>query len=104
MAFSDEFEQWSENCMVCTDFAAEYKRENPDATIKFGKTKEGTEHAWVYDPEQDATIDATLGQVFDPEYEDDYWQGENHPLADAQEDFETVEDFAKGPGGNYLLD
>jgi len=90
--------------MVCTDFAAEYKEENPDAIIKFGKAADDEEHAWVYDPEEDLTVDATLGQFFEPGYEDDYWAGEDHPMAEEQEEYNTVEEFAKGPGGNYLLD
>lgn len=104
--FGKDFEKWSEECQVCTTFAAEYKRENPEATIKYGEV-DGREHAWVYDEEQDRTLDATLSQWegFVPGAEtDDWWPGENHPLAQEQTEFESVEEFAKGPGGNYLLD
>lgn len=99
----DEFQQWSEECQVCTTFAAKYKQENPEAVIKFGEAA-GEEHAWVYDPEEDRTKDATLGQFFEPGHRDNWWPGDEHPMAEEREEFTGVEEFAKGPGGNYLLD
>jgi len=104
-----DFQQFADDCMVCTDFAAEYKQENPNAVIKYGtvESQHGTEeeHAWVYDPQDDATKDATLGQFIGiPEAEDDVFPGDEHPLANEQAEFDTLEEFAKGPGGNYLLE
>jgi len=95
--------------MVCTDFAAEFKKRMPEAKIKFGtvESQHGTEeqHAWAYDAEEDVTVDATLGQFFGvPEAKDGFWKGEEHPVAQEQAEFETLEEFAKGPGGKSLLE
>lgn len=98
-----DFEEWSEECMVCTDFAAEFKNENPNARIKFGEAF-GEEHAWAYDPDEDVTLDPTLGQFFEPEAEDNYWMGEEHPFATEEKEFDDIESFAEDAGGTYLLD
>lgn len=99
------FDEWSSEYMVCTDFAAAYKRANPHAIIKFGKV-EGDGHAWIYDPELGRTIDATLSQWagFKKGCEqDDWWPGDEHPVADEQKQYQSVEAFAKDEGGTYLL-
>lgn len=95
--------EWADEYMVCTEFAAAYKRANPEAVIKFGEV-DGNEHAWVYDPVVDETIDATLGQFFIAGCEDDYWFGDEHPMAEETAEYGSVEAFAKGPGGNCLLE
>jgi len=97
------FQEYCEDNMVCTDFAADFKRNNPNAKIKFGEV-DGEEHAWAYDEEEDVTVDATLGQFFKPGAEDDYWKGEDHPMAEETREFDDVESFAKDVGGTYLLD
>ena len=100
------FDDWSSEYMVCTEFAAAYMRSNPDAVIKFGEVQ-GNDHAWVYDPETDRTLDATLSQWegFIAGCErDDWWPGDRHPLAEETEEFHSLEVFAKGPGGNCLLE
>lgn len=95
--------EWSNEYMVCTTFAAEYKRANPEAVIKFGEV-DGEEHAWVYDPVVDETVDATLGQFFIAGCEDDWWVGDEHPMADETAEYDDIETFAKEAGGNYLLE
>ena len=100
------FDEWAAEFMICTDFAAAYKRANPHAVIKFGEV-DGNEHAWVYDPETDKTLDATLSQwegfVAGCE-EDDWWPGDDHPLADETAEYNDVETFAHEAGGTYLLE
>lgn len=103
MSQETTFDEWATEYMVCTEFAAAYKRANPEAVIKFG-TVDGNEHAWVYDPETDRTLDATLGQFFIVGCEDNWWNGDKHPIAEEREEFNSVETFAKGPGGNCLLE
>ena len=102
----DDFETWSNGYMVCTDFVGAYLRENPHAVAIHG-TVNGDDHTWVYDPELDVTIDATLSQFdgFVPGCEtDDWFHGDEHPIADEIERFDSLEAFAKGPGGSYLLE
>jgi len=94
---------YADDYLVCTEFAAAYKRDNPDAVIKFGKV-DGTEHAWVYDPEQDVTLDATMSQFFDIDADADLWPGDEHAHATQTAEFHTVEAFAQGPGGTALLE
>jgi len=100
------FDDWAGEYMICTEFAAAYKRANPHAVIKFGEV-DGNEHAWVYDPETGRTLDATLSQwngfVAGCEH-DDWWSGDDHPLADETDEFHSIEAFANGPGGNSLLE
>jgi len=106
MQGNTEFEDWADEYMVCTTFAAEYKRANANAVIKFG-TVDGNEHAWVYDPNEDKTLDATLSQwegfVAGCE-RDKWWHGDDHPLAEETEEYDDVETFAQEVGGNYLLE
>lgn len=100
------FDDWAADYQVCTEFAAAYKRANPDAVIKHGEV-DGREHCWVYDPAQDRTLDATLSQWagFVPGCEDDdWWSGDDHPLAEERAEFDSVEAFAEGPGGTALLE
>ncbi|WP_435065901.1 hypothetical protein [Halobaculum sp. EA56] len=100
-----DFTEWAAEYMVCTDFAAAYKRENPQAVIKFGHV-DGDGHAWVYDPETDRTLDATLSQWAGFKAgceEDDWWPGDDHPVAEETKEYDTVEAFAKDEGGTYLL-
>jgi len=100
------FDDWASEYMVCTDFAAAYKRANPNAVIKFG-TVEGNEHAWVYDPDLDRTLDATLSQWdgFIAGCErDQSWAGERHPMAEETAEYHDVETFAREDGGTYLLE
>lgn len=100
------FDDWASEYMVCTEFAAAFKRANSDAVIKYG-TVQGNEHAWVYDPQSDRTLDATLSQwdgfIAGCE-QDDFWPGEEHPMAEETAEFDTVEAFAEGPGGSCLLE
>jgi hypothetical protein len=63
-----------------------------------------SEHCWVYDAKLDQTIDATLGQFFIPGAKDDWWNGEEHPMAEETDEFHSIEEFAKGPGGTALLE
>jgi len=97
------FDDWAAEYMVCTEFAAAYKRANPDAVIKYGEV-DGDEHCWVYDPAQDKTLDATLSQFLGLPFEDEWFQGDEHPHADEQAEFHDIESFAKGPGGTALLE
>ena len=95
--------QWATEYMVCTDFAAAYKRENENAVIKFG-TVGGNDHCWVYDPETDTTVDATLSQFLSLGLEDQTFNGDEHPHAEETDEFHDIESFAKGPGGTALLE
>jgi len=99
----DTLENYANDFLVCTEFAAAYKRDNPNAVIKFGSV-DGTEHAWVYNPDEDVTLDATLSQFFDIPADADFWGGEEHPHATEVEEFHEIEAFAKGPGGNCLME
>lgn len=98
-----DFNTWSEDYMVCTEFAAAYKRENENAVIKFGSV-DGNDHCWVYDPDADKTIDATLSQFLSLPFEDDWFVGDEHPHAEEIEEFHDLEAFAEGPGGTALLE
>jgi len=100
---SKTFDDWAAEYMVCTEFAAAYKRANPGAVIKYGEV-DGNEHCWVNDPAQDKTLDATLGQFLGLPFEDEWFQGDEHPHADEQAEFHDIESFAKGPGGTALLE
>jgi hypothetical protein len=106
MTQDNTFDDWANEYMVCTEFAAAYKRANPQAIVKFGAV-EGDEHAWIYDPAQDRTLDATLSQWagFKAGCErDDWWPGDEHPVAEETGEYDSVEAFAEGPGGNSLLE
>lgn len=103
---SRNFDAWADDYLVCTEFAAAYKRENEHAVIKYGEV-DGNEHCWVYDPAEDRTIDATLSQFagFVPGCEhDDWFPGDGHPHAEEHDEFHDVESFAEGPGGTALLE
>lgn len=97
------FDDWASEFMVCTEFAAAYKRENPSAVIKYGEVG-GNGHAWVYDPDQDRTLDATLSQFLGLGLEDQWFSGDEHPHADETDEFHDVVSFAEGPGGTCLLE
>jgi hypothetical protein len=100
------FDAGADDYMACTEFAAAYKREHDDAIIKYGVV-EGDEHCWVYDPELDRTLDATLSQWagFKAGCEqDDWWTGDEHPVAEETDEFHDLEAFAEGPGGSKLLE
>lgn len=97
------FDDWATEYMVCTEFAAAYKRANPQAVIKYGAV-DGNEHCWVYDPDADRTLDATLGQFLGLPLEDDWFIGDDHPHAEEHETFHDLEAFAEGPGGIALLE
>jgi len=99
----DTLQTYADEYLVCTEFAAAYKRDNPNAVIKFGEVA-GTEHAWVYDPDEDVTLDATLSQFFDIAADADFWFGDDHPHATETAEFDNIESFAKGPGGSTLLE
>lgn len=103
MQGNTSFGDWASEYMVCTDFAAAYKRANPNAVIKHG-TVDGNEHCWVYDPAQDKTLDATLGQFLGLPLEDDWFHGDEHPHAEESAEFHDIEAFAEGPGGTALLE
>lgn len=106
MSLSDTLAEYAARFEVCTDFAGAYARENDNVVIKYGEV-DGAEHCWVYDRAEDATIDATLSQFagFVAGCEtDDWFPGDEHPVADELAEFETLEAFAEGPGGTYLLD
>lgn len=98
-----DFTTWADEYMVCTEFAAAYKREHEQAVIKYGEV-DGNEHCWVYDPTEDVTLDATLGQFFITGCEDDWFVGDEHPMAEEQTEFHNLETFAEGPGGTALLE
>jgi len=87
----------------CPITPAAYFRKNENITIKYGEV-DGNEHCWVYDAKLDQTIDATLGQFFIPGAKDDWWNGEEHPMAEETDEFHSIEEFAKGPGGTALLE
>lgn len=103
MAQNKDFAEWADQFHVCVDFVAAYKRANPKAIIKFGHV-EGNGHAWIYDPELDRTLDATLGQFFWQDCRDDWWPGERHPIAEEETAYESLEAFANTDGGTYLLE
>jgi hypothetical protein len=103
MQRNTSFDDWASEYMVCTEFAAAYFRKNENITIKYGEV-DGNEHCWVYDAKLDQTIDATLGQFFIPGAKDDWWNGEEHPMAEETDEFHSIEEFAKGPGGTALLE
>lgn len=101
-----DFERYSEECEVCTDFVGEFMRDRDDAVAVHGEV-DGMEHTWAYDPTEDKTVDATLSQFdgFVPGAEaDQVFEGDEHPLAEEEQRFDTLEEFAEGPGGSYLLD
>lgn len=98
-----DFETYANEYMVCTEFAAAYFRENENVVIKYGEV-DGNEHCWVYDEDADVTLDATLSQFFITGAEDDYWTGEEHPMAEETDEFHSIESFAEGPGGTALLE
>lgn len=106
---SQTFDDWASEHHVCTDFVGAYLRENPHATAVHG-TINGDDHTWVYDPtigDDGATIDATLSQFagFVPGCEtDDWFHGDTHPVATETARYNTLEAFANGPGGTYLLE
>ena len=100
------FDRYSEECQVCTDFVGEFMRDNEDAVDVHGEV-DGRDHTWAYDPTTDKTVDATLSQFdgFVPGAErDKVFEGDEHPLAEEKGRFDTLEEFAEGPGGMYLLD
>jgi len=99
----DTLDTYATDYMVCTEFAAAYKRDHPNAVIKFGEV-DCTEHAWVYDADADMTFDATLGQFFDIPADADCWVGDEHGHAVETAEFESLEAFADGPGGTALLE
>lgn len=99
----DTLQTYADDYLVCTEFAAAYKRDNADAVIKFGKVGD-TEHAWVYDSEKDMTLDATMSQFFDIDADADLWPGDVHPHATQTAEYHSVESFAQGPGGTALLE
>lgn len=97
------FDDWANEYMVCTDFAAAYKRANPQVVIKYGEV-DGNEHCWVYDPETDRTLDATLSQFLGLGLDDKWFIGDEHPHAEETAEFHNIETFAEGPGGTALLE
>jgi len=92
--------------MVCNEFAVAYKRENAQAQIIHGKTERGDEHTYIYDPEQDRTLDATLSQ-FAPynavKYQDDWWPGDDHPHVDEIARYDDILEFVAKTGGRAAL-
>lgn len=76
----DALEWWGGAHDTCNGFSFAYLNENPHAVVKVN-TVNGDYHCYVYDPELDATIDATLGQ-FDGCPSVGMWDGENHPYTD----------------------
>lgn len=90
----DALEHWSGNSTSCNRFAFDYQDENPHAIVKVA-TVSGHEHCYVYDPELDATIDATLGQ-FDRGPDAGIWNGDEHPHVDDKariDDYQNEADF-----------
>jgi hypothetical protein len=80
----DALEWWGgQHDGMCNKFAFAYLEENPNAIVK-AKLVNGDHHCYVYDPDLDATIDATLGQ-FDGCPSVGMWDGENHPYTDANQ-------------------
>lgn len=76
----DALEYWSGEHSECNKFAFAYLDENPNAVVKV-ELVNGDYHCYVYDPDLDATIDATLGQ-FDGCPTVGMWDGETHPYTD----------------------
>lgn len=103
MSDARTFDDWASEFMVCTEFAAAYKRANPQAVIKYGAV-DGNEHCWVYDPAEDKTLDATLSQFLSLPFENDWFHGDEHPHAEEREEFHDLEAFAEGPGGSNILE
>jgi hypothetical protein len=89
---------------VCIEFAASDRRSNLRTIIKFGEVRDN-KHAWVYDTERDWMLDATLSQWngFTGGREcDDWWCGDDHPIVEKPNKFDSAEAFTKGTGGNSL--
>lgn len=100
------FDDWATDFVVCNEFAVAYKRANENAVIKYGETAEGDLHAYVYDPDKDETIDATLGQfeAYNPaEYQDDWFIGDDHPHVDELAAFDDIVEFVADFGGTEIL-
>lgn len=96
---------WAAEYMVCNEFAVAYKRENPNAVLKYGETAEGDLHAYVYDPDEDLTLDATLSQfeIYGPQYEDDVFLGDDHPHVEELGAFDDIIPFVREFGGTCVL-
>lgn len=99
------FTEWASEFMVCNEFAVAYKRENENAVIKVGVTDDGDEHCYVYDPDKDRTIDATLSQfeIYGPQYQDDWWIGDDHPHVEETGEFDDILEFVEEVGGTCVL-
>lgn len=93
---SSVFDRWmskrGDTYFSCDEFAIAYKEAHPEAHIKYGyvdysdTTEYGDatdDHAWIYDPELDVTLDPTLEQfeVHHPRYQSNWWRGDDHPHA-----------------------
>jgi len=106
MADNKTFDDWATEYVVCNEFAVAYKRENPHAVIKYGETAEGDLHAYIYDPDDDRTLDATLGQfsAYNPaEYQDDWFIGDEHPYVEELSAFDDILPFVREFGGTCVL-
>lgn len=105
MADTKTFDDWASEYMVCNEFAVAYKRENENAVLKVGVTDEGDQHCYVYDPEEDRTLDATLSQfeIYSPEYQDDWWCGDSHPHVEETAEFDDILAFVEEVGGKVVL-
>jgi hypothetical protein len=100
------FDEWSDEYMVCNEFAVAYKRANPNAVIKYGEIDEGDLHCYVYDPEKDRTLDPTLSQfsAYNPDkYQDDWFIGDKHPHVDEVAEFDDIVEFVRDFGGTNVL-
>ena len=100
------FDEWADAYLVCNEFAVAYKRENPSAVLKYGETAEGDLHAYVYDPDEDMTLDATLGQfsAYNPaEYQDARFIGDDHPHVEERAAFDDILAFVAEFGGRAVL-
>lgn len=101
----NSFDDWAGAFMVCNEFAVAYKRANENAVLKYGETANGDLHAYVYDPDKDRTLDATLSQfeIYGPQYQDDWFVGDEHPHVDELAEFDDIVEFVADFGGTTVL-
>ena len=99
------FIEWANEYIVCNEFAVAYKRVHENAVLKVGETTEGDLHCYVYDPDTDRTLDATLSQfeIYGPQYQDDWWSGDDHPHVEEVAEYDDILPFVEHVGGRTVL-
>jgi hypothetical protein len=89
---AEELHQWTQDFSACDAFAFWYRDNiNGNAIVKDAIVG-NIEHAYIYDPDKDLTIDATLGQ-FDGKFglevpDGAAWSGDEHPHVGDDEIYE----------------